>query len=100
MVRKLNTEHIDAVYKAASDNRLESVLIYKNRQGRNRGNYMVDYKTSNDILPGYIDSALHDVFKSQLLELKSAVIAGTLTDVDISYVVIAKRMKVKIRTKE
>jgi len=100
VIRKLTTAHIDTVYKAASDNHLESVQIYKNRQGRNKGIFMIDYKTAHNLNPDHIDTALHDTFKLQLMELRKAVEARTLIDVDISYIVTAKHMKLNIRTKE
>jgi len=100
MLRKLTIEHIDAVYKAASDNNLESVQIFKNLQGRNKGAFMIDYKITPDILPGYIDTALHDTFKQQLMELRKAVETNILTDIDVSYIVTAKHMKLNIRTKQ
>jgi len=100
MLRKLTIEHIDAVYKAASDNNLESVQIFKKLQGRKRGAFMIDYKIITDILPGAIDTALHDTFKQQLLDLRKAVETDILTDVDITYIVTARHMKLNIRTKQ
>jgi len=100
MVRRLNIEHIDAVYKAASDNRLDSVSIYKKLQGRGRGQFMIDYITSPDISPGYIDTSLHDIFKLQLMELRKAVETNTLSDVNITYNVMAKHMKLNFKTKQ
>lgn len=48
MIRKLNVDNINKINKAACDNTLEKVTIYKAINGKNKGRHMIDYKIGSD----------------------------------------------------
>ena len=101
MIRKLNIEVVDRVITAATNGTLVSVSIYKAKTGKNKGTHMVDFKISNQTLPGSpINSETHKQFLRTIKKIRQHVINEDFELFDLTYVLDAHHLRYRIVGKQ
>lgn len=97
MVKKLNLESFDKVVSAANSGTLSSVNVYKSKGGKNKGNYMIDFKVSPDTLSGSpLDNPTHVRFMDCLRTLRTHLIKNDYASIELTYIVDARHLKFRV----
>lgn len=97
MIRKINVEHIDRIISAASNNTLNSVVIYKATKGKNLGAHMIDYsidtKDINAVPHSVVKDDTYTQFMRSIRQIREHIIKKDFTLIDFSYDVATKQLK-------